>query len=176
MNNIKKLSTMKKLILSIVVILISITSFSQIASKKKIIDYPHYIQIIDTAATNTDNAPYDIIKPFTMLKIMDGETGSEAVYIYTNKEDNANSQVIPDYKISYKELNDFADQQALIDYLEEIAVGVPSFPGYTAHYMYDANSNVDTIYYVAPSINDTSFYWWGDWAGTLIDSSGFDQH
>ena len=167
---------MKKLILSIVVILISITSFSQIASKKKIIDYPHYIQIIDTAAINTDNAPYDIVKPFTMLKIMDAETGSEAVYIYTNKEDNANSQVIPDYKISYKELNDFADQQALIDYLEEIAVGVPSFPGYTAHYKVDANNNIDTIYYVAPSINDTSFYWWGDWTGTLIDSSGFDQH
>jgi len=167
---------MKKLILSIVVILISITSFSQIASKKKIIDYPHYIQIIDTAATNTDNAPYDIIKPFTMLKIMDGETGSEAVYIYTNKEDNANSQVIPDYKISYKELNDFADQQALIDYLEEIAVGPPSFPGYRPLYNRDTNNNYDTIYYKVPSTQDTSFYWWGDWDGSYIDSSGFNQY
>jgi len=167
---------MKKLILSIVVILISITSFSQIESKKKIIDYPHYIQIIDTAATNTDNAPYDIIKPFTMLKIMDGETGSEAVYIYTNKEDNANSQVIPDYKISYKELNDFADQQALIDYLEEIAVGPPSFPGYRPLYNRDTNNNYDTIYYKVPSTQDTSFYWWGDWDGSYIDSSGFNQY
>lgn len=167
---------MKKLILSIVVILISITSFSQIASKKKIIDYPHYIQIIDTAAINTDNAPYDIVKPFTMLKIMDAETGSEAVYIYTNKEDNANSQVIPDYKISYKELNDFADQQALIDYLEEIAVGPPSFPGYRPLYNRDTNNNYDTIYYKVPSTQDTSFYWWGDWDGSYIDSSGFNQY
>jgi hypothetical protein len=134
---------MKKIMIFMVLLAIPVLMKAQ---TKTLVDRENTLEIHDTTATDT-------IVSLVHKDEVDNIYVEYGTVFITYSASLRTGQAPGFIKLHYSEFNDFASNADLRDYLKEVI-----YEQYTLIMLYDANNNMDTVFYTVPATSDTSYY------------------